>query len=373
MLEYILIILIPFIFSFVTIKGKSKKHALYIGKSEYIRKNSLALPLFFLFYFVLLACRNVTVGNDTANYEYYFEVYNFNNYSLNIAESDFLFVLFCWLFSFISNNFQLFLATVAAFCVWPIAKLYCENRKNSMLQIAVFVNLSTFIMLFSGIRQAMAMAIGVAAYYFVRNKKPLWFIITCIIAFGFHHSAFILFLMYPLYHISFKKKDLWYIVPSIAVSFLFNKQIFSFIAGLAAMISDKYEDVVITQTGAVTTFLMFISFAVFCYMVPDETKMDKEMLGLRNFLMFAMIIQSFASLNNLAMRMNYYYMIFIPIILAKVVDIPKDRYRQVAKAGSVAITVFLIAYFIYTTYTGYKTGESALNTVPYVAFWENSL
>ena len=369
MIEYILLIVVPFIFCYVA-KNKSR---LLIGESEHVRKNSLALPVFFLFYFALLACRDITIGNDTANYEYYFGVYNFNNYSLNIAESDFLFVLFCWLFSIVSDNFQIFLAAVAAFCVFPMAKLYCENRKNSMLQIAVFVNLSTFIMLFSGIRQAMAMAVGVAAYYFVKNKKTLWFIISCLIAFGFHHSAFILLLMYPLYHISFKKKDLWYIVPSIAVLFLFNKQIFSFIANLAAMISDKYEDIVITQTGAITTFLMFVLFAVFCYMVPDEAKMDKEMFGLRNFLMFSMVIQSFASLHTLAMRMNYYYMIFIPIILAKVVDIPKDRYRQVAKAGSVAITVLLLAYFIYTTYIGYKTGESALSTVPYVAFWENGL
>ena len=102
----------------------------------------------------------------------------------------------------------------------------------------------------------------------------------------------------------------------------------------------------------------------------DETKMDKEMFGLRNILIFSMVLQSFASLHTLAMRVNYYYMIFIPIIVARVIDIPKERYKQVAKLGGVLITLFLLLYFFYNIYISYKTGVSALNTVPYKFFWE---
>ena len=225
-------------------------------------------------------------------------------------------------------------------------------------------------MLFSGLRQSMAMAVGIIAYKFVREKKLLSFIIICFVALGFHHSAFVLFLMYPLYHIAFKKKDLWYIIPIIGLVIIFNRQIFTSLANLMVLFSNKYEDVSITQTGAITTFLMFAAFTIFCYIIPDESKMDKEMFGLRNILLFSMVLQSFASLHLLAMRMNYYYMIFIPIIVAKVIDIPKDRYKQVAKLGGLIIAVFLFGYFFMGLYRDYITGESALNTVPYKFFWE---
>ncbi len=375
MVPYIILVILPFMLSVVAFGGKKdKKGLLYLGKTEYIEENNVALPVFFLIYFLLLSLRDISIGNDIANYKYYFEYYDTSDIRIIFNMGlDIFYGLFNWLFQKISHNFQLFLAAVAAFCVFPVAKLYCKNRKNSMLQIAVFVNLSTFIILFSGLRQAMAMAVGFIAYEFVKKGKILPFIISCIVAIGFHHSAFMLFFMYPLYHISFKKKHLIFIVPAIAVCFIFNEQIFTFLANTAALFSDKYEDVSITQTGAITTFLMFAAFAVFCYIIPDEKKMTKEDFGLRNFLLFAVVLQSFSSLHMLAMRMNYYYMIFIPIIMARVIEVPKERYRQVAKFGGAVITALLLTYFFFTLYGEYKSGESTLNTVPYVAFWENQL
>ena len=44
-------------------------------------------------------------------------------------------------------------------------------------------------------------------------------------------------------------------------------------------------------------------------------KMDEEAFALRNILTFAMVLQSFASLNYLVMRMNYYYILLVPIAL----------------------------------------------------------
>lgn len=372
MIPYILLIFMPFIFSFVSLeKYNGTKKRLYIGTSTHIKENNMMFGAFFLIYFLMLALRGVLVGNDTLDYKKYFEVYNSSDYQvISRIGMDYLYGLFNWLFHKISHSYQLFLTVIAAASVYPIAKLYCEYKKNTLLQIAIFINLSTFVMMFSGLRQTMAMAVGIIAYKFTREKKPVWFLISCLIAFGFHHSAFMLIFMYPIYHISFKKRDLWYIVPAISLIFIFKSQIFSLLANIATFFSDKYENVSITQTGAITTFLMFAFFAVFCYVIPEESKMDKEMFGLRNILLFSLILQSFASLHVLAMRMNYYYMLFIPIIVSKVIEIPKNRYKQIAKTGGQMIMMFLLVYFFIGIYRDYITGESALNTVPYKFFWE---
>lgn len=369
MIEYIFLILFPLLFTFVSFTKKRGKETICISRIQ--KENNLALIIFFVLYFLLLSLKNIEVGKDTLNYKKYFDVYDSSDYRIILyAGKDYLYGLFSWLFHKVSHNYQLFLTAVSAFCIFPIAKLYSENKKHAMLQIAIFVNLSTFIMLFSGLRQAMAITVGIVAYYFVREKKLFWFIVTCFIALGFHHSAFVLFLMYPVYHASLKKRDLWYIIPIIGTIFVFNKQVFTALANIMAFFSSRYEDVTVIETGAITTFLMFVAFAVFCYLIPDESKMDKEMFGLRNILLFSLVLQSFASLHTLAMRINYYYMIFIPIIVAKVIDIPKKRYKQIAGFAGLFITLFLLVYFFYNIYTSYVTGESALDTVPYKFFWE---
>ena len=115
---------------------------------------------------------------------------------------------------------------------------------------------------------------------------------------------------------------------------------------------------------------MFILFAAFAYIVPDETKMDRETLGLRNILTLAVFFQCFASVHVLAMRMNYYFILFIPLVLPKVLEFPKKEFKQVAKLGEVVLTAFFLVYFVMTVVKGYTTGDSALNTIPYIPFWE---
>ena len=69
-------------------------------------------------------------------------------------------------------------------------------------------------------------------------------------------------------------------------------------------------DASITQTGAFTMLMLFVMFAVFAFLVPDDATLDAETIGLRNFLLLSIVLQMFAPLHTLAMRMNYYYIIF---------------------------------------------------------------
>lgn len=229
--------------------------------------------------------------------------------------------------------------------------------------------MTTFVMIFSGIRQSLAMGLGMIAYRFVRKKKWLAFLLTVLIALGIHHSAFMILFMYPLYHLSFKKKHLWFIIPAVAVTFIFNRQIFVFANRILADFSDEYTTE-IASTGAVTSLILFIAFAIFSYMIPDESAMDQETIALRNFMVFAVFLQCFSPLHSLAMRLNYYYILFIPLLLPKILKVPSPAFRQVAKLGEIVLSVFFTLYFFYTIYIGCTVGNDALlNTCPYVPFW----
>ncbi len=370
MIPYFLLIIIPAFFCFFAVKKTGKKRTLCIGSDDFIKENNYAIAVFFVLFLLLLILRDETVGRDLLSYKGYFQSYFYRPLnSIDFSQVESLFKALYWLIGRVSHDFQFYLAVIAVLTVIPIATLYNEEKSHSYLKIVLFLNMTTFVMIISGIRQGLALGLGMIAYRFVRKKNWIAFLLVVLLALGIHHSAFMILFMYPLYHISFKKKHLLFIVPAVGFSFIFNRQIFVFANNLLAEFSDEYVTQ-INATGAVTTLLLFLAFAVFSFVIPDETKMDKETLALRNFMVFSVFMQCFSPLHTLAMRLNYYFILFIPLLLPKILKIPSPAFRQVAKLGEIVLSVFFTLYFLYTIYIGCTVGNDALlDTCPYVPFW----
>ena len=367
MIPYLLLILIPFLFQFIAIE-KRKTYKLYIGHTSRVKDNNIALDMFFIILIIMLILRNESVGRDLKNYKYLFEKFSELSFKTIIeGENESIYALFNWFIGKVSNSYQFFVGIIAVITVVPIALLYREEKKYSYVKIILFVNLSTFVMLFSGIRQAWAISLGIVAYRMVR-KHELWrYLLVCIIAIGIHRSAFMLLFMYPLYYVRFYKKHIPLIGLIVGTVFVFNQRIFAFLGKLLTTFTD-YE-VIITNTNAYGTLILFCLFLIMSYVITDENKLDRDTIGLRNFLLLAIIIQCFVPLHTLAMRMGYYYIIFIPITITKVLECKKQQYSQIAKIIEIVICVFFTFVFVRTTYLSYVTGVSALDTVPYIPFW----
>lgn len=371
MFPYVLIIAIPLFFLFVSVERRKGVSGLVVslGASEKTRSSNLAIPVFFIALFIVLAVRDKTVGIDVINYEFIFKQHASRGVDWHTVFSpEGLYWAFNWIVGRFTRNFQWYLAICAALTIFPIAKIYNEDRNHSYLKIILFVNMVTFIFLFSGIRQALAMAVGMIAYKYVREKKITRFLICCVVALGIHHSGFMLIPMYFLYHASLKKKHLFIAVPVIVAVFIFKRQIFSIFGSFLLAFSDKYDRAIET-TGAYMSLVLFIVFAIFSYVILDETKIDEETTGLRNFLLFSVVLQIFALLGETAMRLNYYYILFIPILIPKVIQNAKPRYKGIAQIGLYVMCAFFTIYFFAGIREALITGESTLKTVPYIPFW----
>lgn len=367
MIAYLLLFLIPMVFSALSIGKNRKGYTLRIGTGE---RNNLAIPAFFVFFLLLLALRDETIGRDLNAYKQYFYKYSAYSFSeLFYTWKESLFRLTNWLIGKCTTDYQVYLAVVSVIVVVPIAYVYIQNRYHGYLKTIVFINMSTFVMLFSGLRQSLAMAIGMIAYVFVKKKKPLVFILFATVALFMHHSGFMVFLMYPIYHMRFKKKHLFLIVPVFLGTLILNKQIFGFLTGFLSDYSDKYG-VVITTTGAYGSLILFMLFLLFSCFISDESKMDNEAFGLRNLMAFSVLLQCFAPLSFVAMRLNYYFILLIPLTLGKMLDTPKAERKEIARLGEIVLCVFFTIYFVSNTYISYKTGISALDTIPYIPFWK---
>lgn len=351
---FYLLLLIPIMMQHFAIKGLHM---------DYQKRNKAAMRFFFVLLTLLIAFRHERVGNDTTNYIYFFKVYSRMDWGDFIKEDvEVGFRYLNKLISLLSKEPQFYLAAVAVLVSAMIYPTYKRLCVDASLTIVLFCTMSTFVMMFSGIRQMLAIGIGFIGYGFTRQKRLIPFILSVLLAMSIHTSAFMLAFMYPLYHARITKKSLFFVIPALAVCFYFNRQIF----GTLGMILEEYTEyeVEIELTGAYTMIILFGAFAVFSFLIPDENKLDEETIGLRNLLLLAFALQMFAPLHMLAMRMGYYYMIFIPLLLPKIIECRSRRWNQVAVLGRRIMVCFFLLYFFVNASNG------ALNVFPYHFFWE---
>lgn len=355
MTAYFLLIGIPLIFSMLVINNKQDKKA-----------KTLVMASFFLVYFLLLSLRAPTVGVDLENYLPNFEKLTATPWEFLFVdvEEEHGYIFLNKLIGSIWADNQFFLTCIAFISIVPLGILYCRESEKPLISIALFLVSDIFVMLFSGLRQGVAIAMVAPAYYFTKNKKPIWFILTVLFAMLFHTSAFIIALLYPVYHVNITKEKLFFVVPVILLVFVFNEQIFSFVI---RFMGEKYEDRYsnIEETNAFTMIIMFSVFTVYAYITPQKEKMDKDTIGLRNILLLTLCLQMFAPINTIAMRMNYYFIVFLPLLIPKIGARCHSKDRDIIKLLEFLLVVFFIVYFIWKGYTG----TDILGVFPYTPFW----
>ena len=306
--------------------------------------------------------RSKTVGQDMGGYANIFSTYSNMSWGGVIKSTPEVgFALLNKLVSVFTSDFQWMTVITALMTVIPVWLVYRKEVIDSYLSIAIYIILPTFVMPFSGLRQSIAISLGVIAYVFTKKKKLVPFLLTVVFACLFHQSAFLLFVMYPLYRVKITKKWLFAIVPAMITVFIFNKPIFSF---LQSLLSDVYNTKA-QSTSAYSMLILFVIFCVFAFVIPDDKRVDAETNGLRNFLLFATMIQMFAPLHTLAMRFNYYYIIFLPLLIPRIVRIRRVRYNQIAILAKYIMIIFFISYFWYNV-----AGKNSLSIFPYQFFWE---
>lgn len=340
---------------------------LYGGITDKIKqqnKQKVVLYIFFAILLALLMLRHRSVGVDISNYLAMFNQTSRVSFEklFKLHESEQGYFLLNKIISLFTTDTQWFLAIMAMVTVVPYAVFFIRKSENAVLSIAVFITLSNFSMLFSGIRQSIAIAIVLISYYFVKNKKLLWFIFFVLLAFTFHKSAIIALLLYPFYHMNITRNKLFIFAPITITILIFNKPIFEFLNQFMNELGYEYE---YESTGAYMMIILFALFTLLSFIAPVEKTLDEETKGLRGIAVLATMLQIFALTSTVAMRMNYYFMIFYPILIPRVINRTTERNRQPYKYIGVIMIVYFMADFIY----GMHTGEDILQLYPYRPFW----
>ena len=306
------------------------------------------ITTFFVIYIFLLCFRSSNVGIDTSNYvnSYFIPFKHMQLKEILLYKYDEIgFSILVKVLSFITSNSQLFISIIALLSVVPIMILYRNESREAAVCCSFFMISLLFEFFFSGMRQGIAIGLAVPAYYFSKNKKLIPFLLTVAFAITFHISAFMIVFIYPIYHAKITGKWLWFVVPVMGVVFYNNRLIFTVLFEIfGGKYFEKYSSLFGTtnQTGLLTLFILLSAYSI---IILDPEKATADDIGLRNILLLATVIQCFAPLHDIASRMNYYYILFIPLAITRVNYNCKHLYGQVVKVASFVMTAYFVFYF----------------------------
>lgn len=264
------------------------------------------------------------------------------------------YIVFNKLIGSICNNQQFFLAICAIVSIVPVFYFIYKRSDDSRLSVLIYLGLPVFMLLFSGLRQAIAIGICVLSILFIQNKKPVGFMLLVLFAMLFHSSAATFLFAYPAYYIKLNKSFRIVSVFLLGIIFAFRKTIFPVLCEWFG-----YNDVTMDNNGAITLFLVFIAIYVYCFLFGS--KADH---GYLNLFYIACICQAMAGLHNTVLRVSYYYMLALVILLPSVIKNTKDNTVQII--SKIVVPICFIAFALFSFYN-----SSWAEAYPHYWFWQN--
>lgn len=323
---------------------------------------------FFIIFTIILGFRHPSMGVDLGYGRYYGYLASFEQISemswkeifklksfLNYEKG---YVVYNKIIGLISKDPQILLFATALISIALIAATLYElgDSRNILMTIVIYTALPCFLIQFSGLRQSIAIAICVFSLRFIEKKEIKPFVVLILFATCFHITAVFFISAYFAYWLPITRKWRISTLVILVIVFLFRVPLFR----IAARVLGKNS--VADQNGAITLFLIFVCIYLFCSLLE---KSNEKTDGYLNIFFIACVCQAFSGVYSSAIRMGYYFMITLPLLLPQVINNIDDfRQRQIIR--------FLVygCFLSFGLYTLSTKGGWALSN-PYHFFWES--
>lgn len=327
-------------------------------------RDRATIVAFFAVYIGCVCCRSIFVGVDTVNYIRYFETGPFLGWD-DVSYYGGIEQGFQCLSAVVSSfgGSRLFLFVCGLISLLPIAVLYYKESESGPLCCSFFLISLLFEFFFSGLRQGIAVGIGVISFLFVKKGKLVPFLAAVALAVSMHSSAIVLLALYPLYHVKITQKWIPVVVIAMVAIYLERDGIFNGI--LLPMFGGDYlsgYEYLSGSSNQGALSVLFIVLAFYSCLMLDPDKADSETLGLRNILLLAAVIHIFTPLHPVVCRMNYYFIPFIPLALSRVNSRVKPILKPVEQVAAFVLPAFFVAYFLFAK-------DDSLSIAPYAPFF----
>ena len=322
----------------------------YRGKT-----NSL---IYFLFLFLIFALRHPSMGIDLnfgsdsgylGAYEFFAKCPWDKLFLRAVYRYEYGYIVFNKLLSYISANPQMLLVGTSFICFVLIFHTIDKESDDPLFSTLIYLGLSSFLMVFSALRQAIAISFIFAAVPLIKKKRFLLFLFFVGLATSFHKTALIFLFAYPLFHLRFSFQ------LRIILSFVLLIVLYGFSSRIYPLFN-RFVVYKMDYNGSNTLFLIYVLVYFFCCVMGGE-----KVSGYLNLFFVACCILCFEHLSNVISRLAMYYEMILVLLLPAVFSCCSQKYHLLKYFVALCF-VFSALYFIKNTYWSMS--------YPYYFLWE---
>lgn len=329
--------------------------AIFVSGLFFLRRKIKNGKLFFLLLSGIILClysglRGHNLQPDIPRYVQSYQQYakySFREiialYSSEIRDPSYYFT--AWLFSRLFTDAQWWLAFVGAVYIVAVLLVVYKESENPLMSVLMIISLGYFSFILSGLRQCFAMSLISISYLYLKNKKPIKFILLVLFASLFHLSSIVFLIMYPICRI---KYGLLHIIAFIVLLVLFLgfqstvRNLMSRFMGDSQYGGYLDSETTLNFSGFVVQVCMFV-FNLFYYL--KLTKEDENAIILYNMAFIGLSLQLFSSMIAEFFRLSYYFS-FANILLVPL-SIKTEPDKKTRDILTVIISLLFIVYMFW--------------------------
>lgn len=276
------------------------------------------------------------------------------------------------------THFQVFFIISSFLTIFPVFLACKKLSVNPAFSLLIFfLHPSLYLNSLSIVRNAIAISIVLYAIVLLVNKKLKWSICLIIVAMLFHKSAFIAFLIYPLYYIKINRKmHLMLYIVSFALSVWVANVITQHAREL--VILQYAEHYIVDKAGEGGGTLTYIvnGLCLYNFIIWEKiSKMNKmNAFFLASYNIGCCIWNVFLSLDStLANRLSLFFLQSIILIVPYYQYVEGVKNAQLIRKVTLAFfTLLYTSYFIINISAYIKDPTHRMSNIPYqTIFYHN--
>lgn len=298
--------------------------------------------------------RALNVGADTTTY------LNALTYYKNLPQGEILKAPLVYPFDFEVGYFLLtkicaflrmsstaFLFVVAILVYIPLFAFINKYSENPLISVLSYIAFGFFAYSVGLFRQMIAIAICFCGIPFIKKRKPVKYLLVCVLACLFHFTALIMIPLYWLDRLDLQKRKWLYLILIAMIEMicmLFGRKIIMFILGFIPKYSGYIGSVYDVQGGSYLG-LIYLNLLLLCGMLAVVPRAEERDTLCIKAIMVACVLQSCSYAMGVMGRIVCYYSIYSIILLPMIAN-RMFKEKQAAKLGLYVILLGLIFYVV---------------------------
>lgn len=266
--------------------------------------------------------------------------------SQTIVSIDPIYYSFLKVLTYINDSPQFMLIIISAIVAVSVSYFIYKNSLNPLLSFLIFICLRYYAFTLTGLRQAVALAIVLVSYKYLKEKKLMKFLFVICLAAMFHKSALIFIIAYPIANIKSTKKLNIVVLLTLSLNYITDSLIMKLMVKIPVL--NHYEVYLFSNDGGnAGTTLLFIYLIIlfFAYTVRKSIiQKNKDFYIVYNLTLVGVAITSFSYEFSNIFRVGYYFI--FSIILLFPMALKYSLNRELLTLINYIVIILLVGQFI---------------------------